>query len=282
MAAGHEVTKVISRPDAKRGRGGALVESPVKAAAKNLGIEVADSLDALRPDDVDLAVVVAYGQIIPTELLDRLPMVNIHFSLLPRWRGAAPVERAILEGDQMTGVTIMAVEPSLDSGPVYAMAATPVGEKTLAGLQAELSSLGGELLVDLVDRWGTNRPVPTAQSGEITYAKKIDPGELELDVLSSAVHAARTIRLGRAFTYLGDRRLRVLEAVVVDSIDEAPGTLVGTTVAFGAGALQLLVVQPEGKRATEASAWRNGIRTQGPIQLGRPQTLSGNGPRLER
>ena len=279
--AGHDVTQVISRPDAKRGRGGALVESPVKAAAQTLGIEVTDTLESLRLDDIDLAVVVVYGAIIPTALLARVPMVNIHFSLLPRWRGAAPVERAILAGDRVTGVTIMAIEPSLDSGPIYSVASTSVDDKTLTELQAELSSMGAELLVELVNRWCDDRPVPSEQLGEITYAKKIDPRELELDLHASAIHGARTVRLGRAFTFLGERRLRVLEARVVDPIGQAPGTLVGTTVAFAEGALELLVVQPEGKRAIDARAWRNGIRTDGAIVLGGTQSLTGSRPRLE-
>lgn len=281
MSAGHEVVLVISKPDAKRGRGGARAMSPVKEAATTLGLPTSDSLDDLRGLSLDLAVVVAYGRIIPTELLEEIPMVNIHFSLLPRWRGAAPVERAVLAGDERTGVAIMAVEPELDSGGVYAAGSTEVADKTLVQLQDELSTLGTELLIPIVNTWTTQRARAVAQEGTPSYAKKITSDELELDFSGSAVAALRTIRLGRAFTFVGTKRLRVLDASLADPVDALPGTVVGTSVATADGALELLTVQPEGKGPIEAAAWRRGIQGGGPIILGREQGSPGHASRVE-
>ncbi len=132
VRAGHDVALVVTRPDKRRGRGAALVPSPVKAAATELGLPVTDSLDDAVGVGAELGVVVAYGRIIPVAVLDRLPMVNLHFSLLPRWRGAAPVERAILEGDAETGVCLMAVEAGLDTGAIYAEVATAIDEDETA------------------------------------------------------------------------------------------------------------------------------------------------------
>src|SRR3954464_3619219 len=126
-AAGFEIPLVVSRADAKRGRGGALVASPVKQAALAPGLPVAGRIDGALGVRADLGVVVAYGRIIRPNVLDALAMVNLHFSLLPRWRGAAPVERAILAGDETTGVCVMAVEEGLDTGGVYSMAEVPIG-----------------------------------------------------------------------------------------------------------------------------------------------------------
>ena len=125
--AGFDIAHVVSRPDAKRGRGGALVPSPVKRAAIELGLPVSDRVDDVIGVGADLGVVVAYGRIIRPNVLDALAMVNLHFSLLPRWRGAAPVERAILAGDDRTGVCVMAVEEGLDTGGIYALAEVAIG-----------------------------------------------------------------------------------------------------------------------------------------------------------
>ena len=152
---GHEVALVVTQPDRKRGRGGALVPSPVKVAATELGLPVAtperarEVVEQVRATGAELGVVVAFGQILPVALLESLPFgfVNVHFSLLPRWRGAAPVERAILAGDAETGVDIMAIEAGLDTGPVFASARTPIDPAETAGeLHARLVDLGTELL----------------------------------------------------------------------------------------------------------------------------------------
>src|SRR5439155_5015611 len=126
---GHDIRLVVTRADKRRGRGSALVPSPVKAAATELGLPVTASIDDVIDAGAELGVVVAYGRIIKPHVLDVLPMVNIHFSLLPRWRGAAPVERAILAGDEVTGVCVMALEEGLDTGPVYAREGRPIGEE---------------------------------------------------------------------------------------------------------------------------------------------------------
>ncbi|MEZ5323030.1 MAG: peptide deformylase [Microthrixaceae bacterium] len=163
VEAGHEVAVVVTAPDRRRGRGGRTSPTPVKAAAKGLHLRVDESLDpllaslraasAVRPASggaapFDLGVVVAYGHLLPADLLGRLAFVNLHFSLLPRWRGAAPVERAILEGDERTGVCLMAVTEELGAGGVYRRAETTVGDKTLTDLWAELSRTGAALLVE--------------------------------------------------------------------------------------------------------------------------------------
>ncbi len=125
VEAGHDIALCVTRPDSRRGRGKEETPSPVKLAATELGLPVTHTMDDLTTVGVDLAVVVAYGRIIPVRLLEQIPMVNLHFSLLPRWRGAAPVERAILAGDRETGVCLMKVEEGLDTGPVYAVRRVP-------------------------------------------------------------------------------------------------------------------------------------------------------------
>src|SRR6056297_1619209 len=161
VGAGHEIVRVVTRVDKKRGRGGAVSPSPIKAAAIELGLPVShdpdDVLDAVALG-AELGVVVAYGRIIEPHLLEVLPMVNLHFSLLPRWRGAAPVERAILAGDARTGVGVMRVEEGLDTGGIHAERVVPIGpEATAVELRAELVEVGTELLVetlsDPVDTW---------------------------------------------------------------------------------------------------------------------------------
>lgn len=265
LDAGHEVVLVVSKADTKRGRGGAIGPSPVKAFALEHQLEVTDDLAALAEADVDLCVVVAYGQIIPTELLEAIPMVNLHFSLLPRWRGAAPVERAILEGDEVTGVCVMAVEPELDSGGIYARATTDVGTKSLAALRGELVEMGTALLLDVVADLPLRVPVP--QQGEITYAHKIQPAENVLDFTAPAELLRRKIALGRAHCYVGPNRLRILHASVTDGGGAVPGELDGTVAATGSGGLDLEVVQPEGKRPQSAADWLRGLRVTGPVRL---------------
>jgi methionyl-tRNA formyltransferase len=257
--AGHEVALVVSQADKKRGRGGALVPSPVKAAALELGIpvtaRVADVVDA----GVELGVVVAFGRLIKPDVLACVPMINVHFSLLPRWRGAAPVERAILAGDRETGVGIMQLEEGLDTGPLYAEERLAIGEhETADELRARLVDVGTGLLVDVLAR---PLPTPTPQAGEPTYAAKNEPDELRIDWTRSAEEIDRLIRIGRAWTTFRGARLRVLRArPTVATL--APGVIDGAIVGAGRGAIELLEVQPEGKAAQPAAAWRNGARLQ--------------------
>jgi methionyl-tRNA formyltransferase len=255
--AGFEVPLVVSGADRRRGRGPALSPSPVKAAALDLGLPVTDRIDDVLGVGADLGVVVAYGRLVRPHLLAALPMVNLHFSLLPRWRGAAPVERAILAGDDETGVCLMQLEEGLDTGPLFACERVAIGpEETLDELRARLVAGGTDLLLRSL-REGLGEAMP--QEGEVTYASKIDPAELRLDWARPAVELHRVVRLGRAWTTFRGARLRVLRAVVVDG-DGAPGELAGTVVGTGAGGLELVEVQPEGRRPMPASAWLAGAR----------------------
>ncbi len=260
MAAGFEVALVVSQPDRRRGRGGATSPSPVKAAALELGLPVTDSVDDARGADADLGVVVAYGEILRADLLAALPMVNIHFSLLPRWRGAAPVERALLAGDAETGVCIMEVVEALDAGAVHALERVPIGpDATAAELRTELAEVGARLLVETLTA-GLGEPVP--QEGEPTYAKKITPGDLLLDWAGSADRAHRVVRVGGAWTTFRGKRLRVWEAHGVDA-SGAPGALTVAgglpVVTCGDGrGLALDEVQPEGQGRAAGPAWANG------------------------
>jgi methionyl-tRNA formyltransferase len=255
--AGYEVALVVSQPDRKRGRGGALVPSPVKAAALELGLPVSDKVDDVLDAGADLGVVVAFGKLIKPHVLERLPMINVHFSLLPRWRGAAPVERAILAGDAETGVDIMQLEEGLDTGGIYAEERITIGpEESADELRGRLVALGTELLVrTLADGLGE----PTPQQGEPTYAAKLDPSEFELDWSRPAVELHRVVRLGRAWTTFRGKRLKVLAARLAASSGE-PGVIDGDVVGTGDGGLELLTVQPEGRGPQAASAWRNGAR----------------------
>ena len=287
LDSGHDVALVVSRPDKRRGRGGTLVPSPVKAAAIELGLDVVDSLDTVAEAGAELGVVVAYGRIIPVAVLDRLPMVNLHFSLLPRWRGAAPVERAILEGDAETGVCLMEVEAGLDTGGIYAQADTVIGEdESVDDLRARLVDLGCGLLIRHLSRGRAGLPRPRDQIGEPSYAEKIQPAELELRWDQPAVQVRRVIRLGRAWTTFRGRRLRILVATGARSgppadrpaesspDTPAPGSL---HVTDGAGAevtcgdrtrVHLVTVQPEGKRPMDASDWIRGVRPDPAERLG--------------
>jgi methionyl-tRNA formyltransferase len=258
--AGNEVALVVTRPDKKRGRGSALVPSAVKAAAQELGLPVTHQVDDLLGIGAELGVVVAYGRIIKPHVLAVLPMLNIHFSLLPRWRGAAPVERAILAGDEVTGVCVMALEEGLDTGPVYAREERPIGEdESLDEVRGALTEMGTRMLVDLLAR---GLPEPQPQVGEPTYAAKIEPEEHHLDWSWPAVQLHRVIRLGQAWTTFRDRRLRIIRAHVSPAPDLAPGALDAGTlrVGTGAGTLELVEVQPEGKGPQPATSWRNGAR----------------------
>ena len=252
-AAGHDIALVVSRPDKRRGRGASTSPSPVKAAAQELGLPVTEVVDDVVSVGAELGVVVAFGRIIAPHVLAAVPMVNVHFSLLPRWRGAAPVERALLAGDDKTGVCIMAVEETVDTGAVYARDEVPIGPTTTADeLRDALVGVGTRLLVDVL---AGDLPEPEPQAGEPTYADKIGSAEWELDWTRPAAVVGRWIRAGHAWTTFRGRRLRVLAGEPVDVTGE-PATLVdaGGVVATGRGGIRLLTVQPEGRSAL---AWRD-------------------------
>ena len=268
VAAGFEIAIVISGEDKRRGRGGELSPSPVKSAASELGLPVSDQMTDVLEAAVDLGVVVAFGRIIPESILRRVPMINIHFSLLPRWRGAAPVERALLEGDTETGVCLMDVGVELDTGDIYARSTTPIApDDTLGSLRQRLVTMGSTLLVETLS---DGLPDPVPQSGEVTYAKKISPADLEIIWSSSARAIERQIRLGGAWTTFRGSRLKIHEARFRDDVTPAvPGSLDGIVVSCGDGALELHVVQPEGKARQKAGDWRNGSRPTSDERLGR-------------
>jgi methionyl-tRNA formyltransferase len=216
----------------------------VKAAAIELGLAVShdvdDALRAAQEQGAELGVVVAFGQIIKPHVLDVLPMVNLHFSLLPRWRGAAPVERALLAGDEVTGVCVMALEEGLDTGGVYARREVPIGpETTAAELREQLVDVGTELLVDTL---AAPLGDPEPQEGEVTHAAKFTSGDFEIDWTRTAMEIHRLIRVGGAWTTFRGKRLKIIAARLVD------------------GVVRPEVVQPEGKAPMSFDAWRNGAR----------------------
>jgi methionyl-tRNA formyltransferase len=280
--AGHEIVLVVSQPDRRRGRGGALVPSPVKAAALELGLPVSDRVDDVVDSGAELGVVVAFGRLVKPHVLDAVPMVNLHFSLLPRWRGAAPVEWAILSGDTVTGAAVMALEAGLDTGPVYAVEETEIGpDETADELRRRLADAGTAMLVGLLDR---GLPEPAPQHGETTYARKLVPEDHHLDWSRTATQLHRVVRLGQAWTTFRGRRLRVLRArpaaAAAAADADPPGDDVGDVLApgevdaatlrvgTGDGALELFEVQPEGKGRQAAAAWRHGARLRPRERLG--------------
>ena len=275
VAAGHDIALCVTRPDRRRGRGAETTPSPVKAAATELGLDVTHDMDDLTAAGVELAVVVAYGRIIPARLLEQIPMVNLHFSLLPRWRGAAPVERAILAGDRETGVCLMKVEEGLDTGPVYAVRAVPLDDEiTLAALRQELVAVASTLVVDSLAHGVAGLPTPVPQEGEVTTAEKISKEDLHLDWTRPAVELTAVVRLGRAWTTFRGKRLTVLDAAT------APGdatTAVPTATARATGTacpahstapwwrpatagVLLRQVQPESRSPMSAEEWLRGVR----------------------
>lgn len=262
VAAGHLVELVITRPDRRRGRGGDLTGSPVKLAAQALGLRVGYHVDELAGLALDRGVVVAYGALIPAPVLDALPMLNVHFSLLPRWRGAAPVDWAILAGDEETGVSVMSLDAGLDTGPVHLERRVRVGDKTSSALTGELARMGAAALVEVLES------VPlltgaTPQRGPATYARKLTKESFHVAPAMSREEVLRTVRLERAFTLVAERRLRVLRAHAA-SASSPPGSLfveegVPHLMARD-GAIALDDVQPEGARAMAARDWWAGAR----------------------
>ena len=259
VAAGIQVALVVSQPDRRRGRGSALVPSPVKQAALDLGLPVSDVVADVVDVGVELGVVVAFGRLISVPVLEAVPMVNLHFSLLPRWRGAAPVERAILAGDPCTGVDLMVVEEGLDTGGIYRRVVVPIAaDDTLDELRGRLVQEGTTILVEELQR-GLGEPAP--QVGEATYAAKIAPEELHLRWTEPAAALHRVVRLGGAWTTHEGKRLKVWRSLVPPLGD-------GPLVAAGDGPVELVEVQPEGKGRMPASAWANGARWRSVDGLG--------------
>lgn len=264
--AGHDVALVVTNPDSRQGRGRTLAPTPVKAAALQLGLEVTHDIDDVLDVGADFGVVVAYGHIIRDHILDVLPLLNIHFSLLPRWRGAAPLEWAILSGDETTGVCLMQIVAALDEGPVFARRDVSVGSSSLDELRTTLTQLSCELLVTELDR-GLGAPEP--QVGEPTHARKLNRDDHELDFGRTAVELDRVVRLGRAFTSVDERRLGVVAAhVAAEAGPGQPGELHGDRVSTVDGCLVLETVQPAGKKPMAFRDWINGARVPDGTRLG--------------
>ena len=258
---------VVTRKDAKRGRGGTLTPSPVSKAAQELGLEVSHDPNDVLNVDAELGVVVAYGRLISREVLAKVPMVNLHFSLLPRWRGAAPVERALLAGDAQTGVCIMGLEETLDTGPVFARVEIAIdSDATLETLRERLVSAGTDLMVETL---AEKLPEPVPQIGEATYAAKIGSEDLHLDFSRAGIELERVVRLGRAWTTFDRKRLgvwdvEVLEELTAEQAAMRPGQINAEgVVGTGEGALRLVAVQPESKKRMDAASWLNGAQPDG-------------------
>jgi len=263
--AGHHVELVITRPDRKRARGGQLSPSPVKACALELGLTVRHRLRDLEDLDVERGVVVAYGRLIPADLLARTPMLNVHFSLLPRWRGAAPVERAILAGDEETGVSIMTLDVDLDTGPVHLEKRVAIDEKSLSGLLDELAVVGAAALTEVLAS-PELLANPVAQVGEATFAAKLSKEDFHLVPSLPAEQLLRIVRLGRAFTVVSGRRVLVESATRVD-VDDVPSGSIAVrsaqvVLATTDGAIILDRVRPESAKSMSAMAWWVGSRLQ--------------------
>ena len=257
---GFEIAHVVTRADARRGRGSSTTPSPVKQVAVDNAIDVSHDMTWLQENSEHemLGVVVAYGKIIPASVLSHTPMVNVHFSLLPRWRGAAPVERAILAGDAITGVCIMNVEETLDTGDVFAQREMNIlNSHTVANLTTDLALLGAELLVDTLNS-GLGAGVP--QEGETTYATKVSTDELRLDWNLSSIEVLRRVRAVRSYTMLGNQRLKIIQAELHQNTEQLSPGLCDATACVGTrdGAVRLVSVQPEGKAVMDAASWLRG------------------------
>lgn len=263
VKAGHDVAAVYSQPPRPAGRGKGLRASPVHLRAEELGLEVrtppslkdADTQAAFAALDADVAVVAAYGLILPRAILaaPRLGCMNIHASLLPRWRGAAPIQRAILSGDNVTGVTIMDMEAGLDTGPMRAKHVTPIEDKTAGALTQELADAGAELMVEVLDDLSLHPPMPQPAEG-VTYAAKIDKAEARIDFTRDAHAVERQVRAfnpfpGAFFEYRGER-FRIL-AAHVEHHAGAPGELLDDSLLIGCGhdAIRPTLIQRAGKGA---------------------------------
>ncbi len=266
--AGFDVALVVTGADRRRGRGGSVSPTPVKAAALELGLPVSHTVEDAVGVAADLGVVVAFGRIIPEAVLDRLDLVNVHYSLLPRWRGAAPVERAILAGDTETGVCLMKLEPTLDTGPVYRRAVVPISSKVTADeLRADLTAVAVPLLVDALEA-GLGEPEP--QSGEPVYAHKLGSDDFALDFSRPAEDLLRVVRIGGAVASFRGKRLKVWRAALVPGHQGEPGSISAGVVAAGRDGLRLIEVQPEGKPRLAAADWFNGARPTAADRLGSP------------
>ncbi|MGN6326104.1 methionyl-tRNA formyltransferase [Pseudolysinimonas sp.] len=284
LAGPHEVVAIVTREDSPQGRKRVLTPTPVADLAADAGVPVVkanrlgpvtDELLALRPD---LGVVVAYGGLIREPLLSgpRLGWINLHFSLLPRWRGAAPVQRAVMAGDRETGAAVFQLVPELDAGPVFGVQRRPIGARETAGhlLEAQAEE-GAELLVDVVDRLASGTTTAVAQEGEVTLAPKLTIDDARIVWARPADSVDAQIRgvtpEPGAFTELDGDRLKILDAVLARGMAPLPpGRLelrAGRLLAGTEGEpIELVLVQPAGRRPMAAADWWRGRPADAPAQ----------------
>ncbi len=275
VAAGHDVAAVYCQPPRPAGRGQKERPSAVQAAAEELGLPVRTPVGLRKPEaqadfaalGLDIAVVAAYGLILPKPILDapKHGCLNIHASLLPRWRGAAPIQRAILAGDAETGITIMQMDEGLDTGAMLLQEAVPItGATTAETLHDALADCGGRLIVEALRHVeaGTLTPHPQPADG-VTYAKKIEPADARIDWTAGAAAVDRTVRAFAprpgAWFEMDGVRIKLLAAEVVSGSGEPGGVLDDRlTIACGDGAIRAIRLQREGKRAMDADAFLRG------------------------
>lgn len=280
VAAAYDVALVVTRPDAVRSRGKMLEPSPVKQAALELGLPVLETarmtpeaLDALRAVQADVFCVAAYGCILPDEVLTMAPAgcVNVHASLLPRWRGAAPIQRSILAGDAKTGVSIMRIGQGVDTGDYCAQASCAVPGKTADELMVELAQLGGDLLVQMLPAIVDGTAPWTVQDERyVTHAAKIAKSELRLDPAVPALDNVRRVlassNAAPARCVVAGKPLRVLAAQVADNAPQGlePGSFAidhkRLYCGCADGAVEVTSLKPDGKRAMDAASWVAGQR----------------------
>ena len=281
-ASDHEIVAVYSQPPRPAGRGKTLRPTPVQARAEELGLEVrtpenfraAEDKEAFAALDLDIAIVVAYGLILPRAILNapRLACVNIHGSLLPRWRGAAPIHRAVMAGDRRTGVQTMIMERGLDTGPVLLTADTEIGPGDTTGdIHDRLALLGADIILPTIEGLldGSLTPTPQSEDG-VTYADKVSPEEARVDWSQDAKTVDRHIRglspaPGAWFHYPGAKgevRMKALRSELSEG-QGPPGTVLdeGLTVACGDGAVRLLTIQKPGKGPMSAEDFLRGLPT---------------------
>lgn len=273
IGAGHEIAAVYCQPPRPAGRGKKERPTPVHARALELGLSVRHPVSLKGADEqaefaalnADIAVVVAYGLILPQVILDA-PVkgcLNIHASLLPRWRGAAPIHRAIMSGDAQTGICIMQMEAGLDTGPVLLRTTTEIGaEETTGALHDRLSALGARMICDALDRLDDLTAEIQSEDG-VTYATKIDKAEAQVDWIMEAVEIDRQIRglspFPGAWTMLGGARVKLLASRLVDGKGDAGIALDDTLeIACGTGAVQIIRAQKAGKGAQDAQEFLRG------------------------
>jgi methionyl-tRNA formyltransferase len=269
IAAGHDIAAVYCQPPRQAGRGHRIVPSPVQQRAEERGLTVrhparfgAEEATEFARLDLDLAVVAAYGLILPPSVLTapRHGCLNVHASLLPRWRGAAPIERAILAGDRETGVTIMQMDAGLDTGPMLLRQEVAIGASTkAAALRQELAGLGARLIIEAIARLDTLTPQPQPETG-VTYAKKITRAEGQIDWRKPAITLERQVRALDSWFEVKGERIKLLDAALAED-QAAPGTVLDATplIACGTGALRLLTLQRPGRAALDGAAFLRGF-----------------------